>query len=56
VNSRLKKIVAISSAPIQSEQVLKKFTNEEKSMYDQLFKIISEWKTKILENGEKQIG
>ncbi len=56
VNSRLKKIVAISSAPIQSEQVLKKFTNEEKIMYDQLFKIISEWKTKILESGEKQPG
>ena len=51
VNSRLKKIVALSSAPAQSEQVLKKFTNEEKIIYDQLVKIISEWKTKILENG-----
>jgi hypothetical protein len=54
VNSRLKKIVALSSAPTQTEQVLKKFTSEEKLIYDQLVKIISEWKTKILENeGEK---
>jgi len=50
VNSRLKKIVAISSAPAQSEQVLKKFTSEERLVYEQLVKIISEWKTKILEN------
>jgi hypothetical protein len=54
VNSRLKKIVAISAAPTQSDQVLKKFTNEERLVYEQLVKIISEWKTKILENaGEK---
>lgn len=54
VNSRLKKIVAISAAPAQSDQVLKKFTSEERLVYEQLVKIISEWKTKILENaGEK---
>jgi hypothetical protein len=53
VNSRLKKIVALSSAPSQSEQVLKKLSNEEKILYDQLVKLISEWKAKILENGEK---
>jgi hypothetical protein len=53
VNSRLKKIVAISSAPTQSEQVLKKFTTEERIISDQLVKIISEWKNNILENGEK---
>lgn len=53
VNSRLKKIVALSSGPSQSEQVLKKFTNEEKIIYEQLVKIISEWKTNILSNGEK---
>lgn len=54
VNSRLKKIVAISAAPTQSDQVLKKFTSEERLVYEQLVKIISEWKIKILENsGEK---
>ena len=51
VNSRLKKIVALSAAPSQGEQVLKKLTTEEKIVYDQLVKIISEWKAKILENG-----
>jgi len=53
VNSRLKKIVAISSAPTQSEMVLKKFTNEERLISDQLVKLISGWKNNILENGEK---
>ena len=54
VNSRLKKIVALSSTPTQSEQVLKKFTSEEKILYELLVKIISQWKTKILESeGEK---
>jgi hypothetical protein len=54
VNSRLKKLVALSAAPTQSEQVLKKFTDEEKMIYEQLVKIISEWKNKILANGERQ--
>jgi len=51
VNSRLKKIVALSAAPGQSDQVLKKLTVEERIVYEQLVKIISEWKAKILENG-----
>jgi hypothetical protein len=51
VNSRLKKVVALSSAPAQSDQILKKLTSEEKIVYEQLVKIISEWKTGILENG-----
>jgi hypothetical protein len=53
VNSRLKKIVALSAAPAQTDQVLKKLTSEEKILYVQLLKIISEWKAKILENGER---
>jgi hypothetical protein len=54
VNSRLKKIIAISAAPAQSDQMLKKFTGEERIVYEQLVKIISEWKTRILENaGDK---
>ncbi len=51
VNSRLKKIISLSAAPAQSEQVLKKLTTEEKLVYEQLVKIITEWKAKILENG-----
>ena len=54
VNSRLKKIVALSAAPTQSGQVLKKLTDEEKILFEQLMKLISEWKAKILESdGEK---
>ncbi len=51
VNSRLKKIVALASGPGQSEQVTNKLTKEEKIIYEQLVKLISEWKAKILENG-----
>jgi hypothetical protein len=49
VNSRLKKIVALSSGPPQTEQILKKFTNEEKFIYEQFSKIINEWKAQILD-------
>jgi hypothetical protein len=49
VNSRLKKIVALSSGPAQTDQVLKKLTSEERLIYEQLGKIISEWRTQILE-------
>jgi hypothetical protein len=54
INSRLKKIIALSSASAQSEQVLKKLTSEEKIIYDQLGKIISTWKIQILQKQEKQ--
>jgi DNA replication factor GINS len=50
VNSRLKKIVSLSAGPSQTDQVLKKLTSEEKILYEQLVKLISRWKTNILEN------
>ena len=50
VNSRLKKIVALSSGPAQTDQVLKKFTGEERLIYEQLGKIINKWRTQILES------
>lgn len=55
VNSRLKKIVSLASAPAQTEHVLKNFTTEERFIYEQLYKLISEWRTQILEceGGEK---
>jgi len=53
INSRLKKIIALSSASAQSEQVLKKLTPEEKIVYEQLVEIISTWKNQILQNQEK---
>ncbi len=54
VNSRLKKIVALSSGPAQTDQVLKKLASEERIIYNQLGKLISEWKKQIIEcEGEK---
>lgn len=49
VNSRLKKIVSLASAPAQTEQVLKNFTGEERFLYEQLYNRIHEWRTRILE-------
>jgi hypothetical protein len=49
VNSRLKKIIALSSGPAQTDHILKKFTSEERLIYEQLGKIINEWRTQILE-------
>lgn len=53
-NSRLRKIVALAAAPGQSDQVISKLSSEERILYEQLVKLISEWKAKILEaEGEK---
>lgn len=49
VNARLKKIVALSAGPVQTDQVLKKFTCEERLIYEQLGRIIAEWRAQILE-------
>jgi hypothetical protein len=49
LNSRLKKIVALSSGPVQTEQIQKKLTCEERLIYEQLNKIINGWKTQILD-------
>lgn len=53
VNARLKKIIALSAGPIQTELVLKKFSEEEKMIYKQLSGIINEWRAKILEYFEE---
>jgi len=53
INSRLKKIISLSSASAQSDQVLKKLTTEEKIIYEQLVEIISTWKNQILQKQEK---
>jgi hypothetical protein len=55
LNARLKKIVSLASAPAQTEQTLNNFTSEERFLYEQLFKIVNEWRTQILKcNGEKE--
>jgi hypothetical protein len=49
INSRLKKIVTLSSGPTQTEEVLKKFTAEERLVYEQFSKILALWKKQITE-------
>lgn len=49
LNSRLRKVVSIASAPAQTEQTLKNLTEEERFLYDQLFSLINQWRTKVLE-------
>jgi hypothetical protein len=48
VNSRLKKIVALSSGPNQTNFILKKLANEERFICQELGRIINNWKDHIL--------
>jgi hypothetical protein len=50
VNSRLKKIVTLSSGPSQSEHILNKLTAEERLFYMQMGKIVSQWRNRILQH------
>jgi len=52
INCRLKKIVSLSSAPAQTDQILKNLTKEERVIYERLSAIISEWRSTILKVGE----
>jgi hypothetical protein len=52
INSRLKKIISIASTPAQTENALRTFADEEKFLYEKLFKSISHWKTQIIEHQE----
>jgi len=54
VNSRLKKIVSLSSAPPQTEQTLKNFTEEERLLFEQLYRLIRKWRMNILECKEME--
>lgn len=50
LNLRLKKIVSIASAPAQTEQVLKNLTDEERFLYEKIYKLINRWKTQLLKH------
>ncbi len=54
VNSRLRKIVSFASAPDQTEQTLRNFTEEERFLYGQLHTFISGWRKKILDHMEEE--
>ena len=56
VNLRLKKIVSLASAPAQAEHMLKNLTAEERLLYEQIYKLINQWKTCILKFEEKEAG
>jgi hypothetical protein len=54
VNTRLKRIVSIASAPAQTENTLRNLTPEERLLYEQLYKIINQWRTRIMNyHGER---
>jgi len=52
INCRLKKLVSLSSSPAQTSQILQNLVKEEHIIYDYLFKIISEWRSKIIEGSK----
>ena len=54
VNSRLKKVVSLASAPTQTEQTLKNVSGEERFLYEQLCRLVHEWRNQILEFEEKE--
>jgi hypothetical protein len=52
INSRLKKIVLLASAPAQTERILGNFSSEERFLYEEIYALINEWKKQILHNGK----
>jgi len=48
VSCRLKKIISLASAPGQKSQVIRNLTVEELALYEELSRIISEWRNEIL--------
>jgi len=51
INCRLKKIVSLASTFVQTNQILKNLTREERIIYERLSSIISDWRSKILKVG-----
>jgi hypothetical protein len=51
VNCRVKKLVSLASSPPLTAQALQSFTPEERVLYHHLFRLIDEWKNKILKQG-----
>lgn len=47
VNCRIRKIVSLTAAPAQTEDVLGNLANEERTLYRALSRIIIEWRNKI---------
>jgi len=52
-NVRLRKIIYLASSPEQPNQTLNDLTKEEHRLYEKLFTLINQWKTKILKGAEE---
>ena len=48
VNSRLKKIIALSTGPSQSDVVTRKLTTEEQLVYERIGRFVKDWRKNIL--------
>jgi len=48
INIRLRKIVSLASSPEQTNETLNDLANEERTLYNQLYALVNEWKTNIL--------
>ena len=51
ITCRLKKIVSLAAAPLQTENILRDLTREERILYNDLQTKISKWNTDIFEFG-----
>lgn len=51
INCRLKKIVSLASTSMQTSHFLKNLTREERIVYERLFSIINDCRSKILKGG-----
>ena len=52
INSRVKKIVSLASAPTQTQQTLNDLTKEERLLYDEIHNLVDEWRIHALKNVE----
>ncbi len=48
INIRLRKIVSLASSPEQTNETLNDLAKEERTLYNQLYALVSEWKTSIV--------
>jgi len=53
VNCRMRRIVSLASSPEQTNQTLNDLAKEEHHLYNRLFTIINEWKTRILKGADE---
>ena len=53
-NSRIKKIIALSTVSGQTDQLLKKMADEERLIYEQIGNIVTDWRKRILQQNEEK--